>query len=586
MKYIKLYYPVVILLSLVACKANKETSIATFHHKKENNTKYPNQITADEANFTYMFFNATKEKILGNYEVAAALYQKCIDLNPREGAPYYELGMIYDYAKQPKLAIEYSKKAVDLDAENYWYRYMYAQSLAKNGELDAALKQYEILSSKFPEDVDVLFDIANLYLYKGEYLKAIDAYNKVEKKFGINEEISFQKQKAYIKLGDVEKAATEIKKLIEAYPEEIRYYGVLGDLYMANNMYDKAYETFQKVLEKDPDEPYIHLSLSDYYREIGDEAKAFEELKIAFHSKSLTIDNKMSILLTFYDASMRDSVIKKQAYELATILMEAHPNEAKSYTIYADLLYRDKKLEDAYKNYLKAVKLDNSRIAIWNQLLFISGELQDYNAMDSLSNAALEFFPNQALLYFFNGTAKLQKKEYQAAIDILLSGKDFVIDNNPLLTQFYANLGEAYYRIKDYKNSDLYFDKALKIEPNNVLVLNNYSYYLSLRGEKLELAAEMSNLSNKLEPNQPNYQDTYGWILYKQKKYDEALEWLLKAYNNGGKNNSVILEHIGDTYFQLNQIEKAMEFWQKAMKGKGEKSEFLSKKIRDKTLYE
>jgi tetratricopeptide (TPR) repeat protein len=198
---------------------------------------------------------------------------------------------------------------------------------------------------------------------------------------------------------------------------------------------------------------------------------------------------------------------------------------------------------------------------------------------------ALELFPNQALFYFFYGVANIQKQKFQEAVDYLTIGKDFVVKNPPLLSQFYANLGDSYYRLKDHKNSDKYYEKALEIEPNNIYVLNNYSYYLSLRNENLERAEKLSAKANEIEPNQPNYEDTYAWILYKQGKYIAAKEWLEKALENGGKSNAVIVEHLGDVHAKLGNIDKALELWNQA-KTLGETSEFIDKKIADKQLYE
>jgi Tfp pilus assembly protein PilF len=154
-----------------------------------------------------------------------------------------------------------------------------------------------------------------------------------------------------------------------------------------------------------------------------------------------------------------------------------------------------------------------------------------------------------------------------------------------LLSQFFSTLGEAYYRIKKYTESDNAFENALRKNPNDATTLNNYSYYLSERGDKLEKAAEMSAKSNNLQPGQPSYLDTYGWILYKQKKYTEAKEWLKKALDSGGGGNSTILEHYGDVLFQLGEIENAIAYWKKAEENGGA-SEKLKKKIADKNIYE
>ena len=57
---------------------------------------------------------------------------------------------------------------------------------------------------------------------------------------------------------------------------------------------------------------------------------------------------------------------------------------------------------------------------------------------------------------------------------------DKVKDNAQIIIQFYANLGDVLYTLKRTTESFSYYEKALKLDENNVVVLNNYSYYLSL----------------------------------------------------------------------------------------------------------
>jgi tetratricopeptide (TPR) repeat protein len=178
----------------------------------------------------------------------------------------------------------------------------------------------------------------------------------------------------------------------------------------------------------------------------------------------------------------------------------------------------------------------------------------------------------------------VQLKNYQQAVDILTEGKNFVFDKL-LLAQFYANIGDAQNQLKNYTASDSAYNKALETDPNNVYVLNNYAYYLSLRNVNLEKAEQMSKKTNDLEPNNNSYQDTYGWILYQMKKYDDAKIWIGKAIDNGGKNNGTLLEHYGDVLYQLGDKENALKYWQDAKKAGGA-SDFIEKKISEKKLYE
>ena len=202
-----------------------------------------------------------------------------------------------------------------------------------------------------------------------------------------------------------------------------------------------------------------------------------------------------------------------------------------------------------------------------------------------LSEKAFQLFPTNPVYYFFNGVANVRLKNYRKAIESLEIGLEFVVENPPLLAQFYSSLGDNYHSIKQHSHSDSLYDLALEIEPENYQVLNNYSYYLSLRKHNIERAEKMSKKSNQLSPNNASFQDTYAWILYQQKKYKEAKIWIVKAYENGCDLSPVITEHYGDICFQLSEKSQAIIFWKKA-KSLGKGSQFLDKKIAEKTLYE
>ena len=114
-------------------------------------------------------------------------------------------------------------------------------------------------------------------------------------------------------------------------------------------------------------------------------------------------------------------------------------------------------------------------------------------------------------------------------------------------------------------------------------VLNNYSYYLSLRDEKLDYAEQLSKKTILAEPNNSTYLDTYAWILYKQKKYAEALIYIKRAYLNGGDKNDVIVEHYGDIQYKNGNLDEAVQLWEKS-KELGNKSEQLQIKIDTRKL--
>ena len=556
------------------------TSCGIFRHDKKislnENQKLDN---------TSVFIDGCKEKILGNYDKAVIHFLSCIKTDPDNAAALYELAGIYYVQKKDNDAIAFIKKAVKIEPENVWYWQLYAELLVTKKEYKDATAIYEMLAKAHPENMEYYFDWALGYLYSAKYTEAIDVYNIIEQKIGVSEDISIQKEKIYLQQNKFGKAVEEIQKLINAYPSETSYYNYLASLYISNNMTQEAYDVYQKIIKIDPDNANVHLSLADYYRIKGEKEKSYEELKLAFSNVNLDIDSKVKILLSYYALTENSNDLKEQAYTLIDLLIKTHPAEAKAYSVYGDFFYRDKKITEAKDQYLKVLSLDSSRYAVWEQLLLIESELNNNTALENESKRAIELFPEQAGLYLFNGAANYVLKKYDEAILSLNKGITLVVYNDNLLKQFYAYLGDAYYARQDIKEAFSFYDKVLEIDPQNAYILNNYSYYLSLRGEDLDKAEKMAKKAVDLNPDISAYLDTYAWVLYKQGKYGEAETWINKAIETGGSSDPDIMEHLGDVMFKLGQIEKAVDNWKKA-KEKGKGSDLLNKKINDRKLYE
>jgi tetratricopeptide (TPR) repeat protein len=555
--------------------------VSTHAQKRKKKTK---ELSYEaQRKVTELFFDANKQKMLGNYEEAAGLYHSCIKIDQEHAASYFELGGLLTAKDHLSDALPFAQRALELDPENQWYALFTADILMGLNDYRSASKIYLKLSEKAPENVDFLYELATTYLYLNELDKAIETYNKIEAIIGVNEEISVQKEKIFLQMDKLDNAVAELEKLIENYPREQRYLGMLAEVYTANDLTDKAFEVYKRMKNNNPDDPVLHLNLAEYFRKKGDFDASFIELKAAFSSPALNIDNKIQVMMSYYNLTENNDKLIGQAYELLGILTDAHPNDAKAFAMKADFLMRDNRLEEARESFYRTVKLDSSRFMVWNQLINTSYELRDYPIMEKDSRAALELFPNQGVLYLLNGIANNSLKNYQKAVDILNEGELFTRSDTYMNVQLLSVLADAHNNLAQFKESDEAFEKAITKDPNNPLILNNYSYFLSLRAENLERAEEMSKKSNILQPRQASYQDTYAWILYQQGKFEKALEWILKAMESGGQKSGVIVEHYGDILFRLGETEKALEQWKIALELE-DHSDDLAEKLEMKKL--
>ena len=137
---------------------------------------------------------------------------------------------------------------------------------------------------------------------------------------------------------------------------------------------------------------------------------------------------------------------------------------------------------------------------------------------------------------------------------------------------------DVYHNLNNNKMSDESYALALEYNHNNTFVLNNYSYYLALRGENLNLALEMTIRCNDLTRDNPNasFLDTYAWVLYKLEKYDLALMQIEKALQLNS-NSGVLYDHYGDILYAIGDIKSAIVQWKNALVIDGENKDLEDK---------
>lgn len=532
------------------------------------------------------FIEGNKQKILENWEEAEASFNKALKIDPKHDASMYELARIYQRQGRIDDAILLMEDAITIDPNNDWYYMLLADLYRQSRNYEKVADVFKRLSEINPEKMDYRYDLAGIYTIMGEYKEAIAVYDEIEDVIGITEEVSLKKRNLWTNLDNPRKAMDEVEALVEAHPYNTRYLQILAEFYVNKEDYDKALEMYQKVVELDPEDPYIHISLSDLYRKKGNEEKAHEELKLGFANPDLNLESKIQIMITYYTFDQLFNEKKDQAIELAGILNEAHPGDPRSMSLYGDLLYRSGELEKAHEIIKDVLEIDESNYGVWEQKMFIENELQMNQQLAETSKNASELFPMQPLPYLFNGFANYQQKNYEDARKSLETGSKLVVGNDRLQAQFYSTLGDIYNQLGDHEKSDEYYDKALILTPNDEYVLNNYSYYLSLRGINLEKAREMAKRANDIASDNPSFMDTYGWVLYKLGEYAEAEKWVKKAIDHPEDNGAVLLEHYGDILYKLGRVEEAVDYWQKAREAGGETSEYLDQKIQDQKLYE
>ncbi|WP_310391216.1 tetratricopeptide repeat protein [Hymenobacter sp.] len=531
-----------------------------------------------------LFVEGVKFVLLEDYTKALERLLKAYALNPENAAINYKIAEANLLSGNLRDATNYAEASIRLEPKNAYYYLLLANIQASQKQYEGATKTYAALIKQVPNSTNYLFNLADLYLAQNKLPDALTTLEQAEKEFGQVDEISFKKQQIYLKQNKLDLAIAEGDKLIKANPTESRYVLAQAEMYASNNRLPDAVRVAQQALRLDPDSPQAHMILAEVYRQQNQPDESAQQLKLAFASPALDIDERVRILVGYIkQLPSPKEPVNQLARDLAAATIKTHPKEAKAYAVAGDIQTLTDRKKEARDTYLKALRYDNSKFQIWQQVVLIDAELNQTDSLLAHTDRALELFPNQASLWFYNGVAHLLKKQSQKGVKALEHGRRLVVGNAVLLGQFDSQLGDAYHELKEYDKSDAAYEAALVSDPNNVQVLNNYSYFLSLRGEKLDKAKQMSGKVIKQFPDSDTYLDTYAWVLYKMKDYAgarAAFEKIQLATKDGS-----IIEHYGDVLFQLGEREKAVAQWQRARKIGGA-SNLLERKLKDQKLYE
>ncbi|MBC7655147.1 MAG: tetratricopeptide repeat protein [Oligoflexus sp.] len=542
------------------------------------------ELTPEDSNkVTQLFYSGLREKVVQNQTLAIDYFNQILQIDPANYNAFYELGMIYFKRGDLTQAKEFAQKAVTIKTDNEWYWLLNANIYQQQQDfllLDYVLNELIKLA---PKKIEYQFDKANALFMMGKPDEALTLYNKLEQQVGLTDPVLQGRQRIYLKKGNISKASADLEQLIKNNPTDVRYYLFLGDLYFSNHMTVEALSVYQKAKELDENNPFTSIAIAQILESQKKPEQAYEEIKAAFKQESLNIDQKVKIIIKYFDA-FPNPVAFSKAEELSLILTQVHTTDPKSFSLYGDVLYQKQDYKLAQIQYEKALALNKNIYAIWDQLLRIQLFLNDGKILITKGEEALSYFPNQYALYFYTGFGYLQEGNAKQAISYFNNALNFDINNLGIKAQIFSGLGDAYQAENKYKESVIAYEQALSIEPKNTYTLNNYAYYLSLRNQDLVKAEKMSNLSNQLEPNNAAFQDTYAWILFKLKKHDAAKDWMQKAIKNN-PNSATQFEHLGDIFFKLGDVNNALLNWKKSLQINS-KNELLQKKINEKKYFE
>lgn len=569
-------------------------SMTSFAQRKKKAAEDPQASGIKLREAEFYFTEGEKFFILEDYAKALLYYQRTLEITPENATVHYKVAEVLSQSNKQEDLLKASlsiENALKLEKKNKYF-YLLATSIYNSmTAFEKAAAVYETMIKEIKGSEEHLYELAAVYQYANKPEDAIKTYNRAENLLGINEVSSIQKLRIYLESGKTKEGIAEGEKLINAFPDEERFFMAFAEVLSQKGLRSDAIKYLEKFTSSHPDAGNVKMLLAGMYRENNEEQKARPMLLSLFDDNTIELGSKL-IILGSYNTELNQNKTKnisdpeKENFALVLFgkLEKGNPSDPNVHILGGDLFLSTGKNREAQSEYLKAIESGDVNFEVWENLLYLETQLEQFDNAIKHSDEALEMFPNHNMIHYFNGYAHLRKRHYPEALVSLEQAKKLTKSNPKLMGELNSMLGDAYNATKDYDKSDKAYDEALAIDPNNDAVLNNYSYYLSLRKNNLEKAEKMSSLLIKNNPDNPTFLDTYAWVLYSRQKYKEARKIIERAISTGNA-NATHFEHYGDILFQLGDVAGAVQQWEKA-RGLNANSETLNKKIANRKIYE
>lgn len=537
-------------------------------------------LTASDFPYIDKFHEAVREKVVGNYAEAKALFKECIGNYRYQDAVYYGLAEIAKRQNLKTEALEYFVKAHEADPENLHYIQEMTYLQYEKAQFEKARVNFDKLVTAQPRNPQWLYGYAQTLMYARDYEKALEIFNKFQDVMGPVPEVTMTKIDIMEQLGKEDLIEEELLTLKRSQPQNLEILKMVIGFYEDKGEEEKAINLIKELVESDPENGVAHVILAKNYFEERDFDNYFESCLIVAGSPDVKIHDKILLVQPLF--TFENFPAEKIAL-ITTKLAESHPQEARILMLHAESLIDAGKSQEAISYYREALKFESSDYEIWINTLPVLSAFREYEALKMEGELAMAYFPALPFVYYMTAEGFIETGDADEAISILETGQMYVIDDPQQNAKFDMRLGQAYYAKKNIKKADEYFKKALSVfsQPIDQLKL---AY---IRAQHDQQAASNKKIAEQVMNTPDLGGNSYyevAFILMQNKDYDRAERFLKTGIEELKGYKAELYDLLGDVQYKMNYIEAAKENWQLAIE-QGSRNKELNRKIEQSKYY-
>ena len=579
---LKTLIALVVLLATCTIEANAQDKKTLRSEAVDPNSL----LTESEKNSNFYFLDAVRYHLKAQDDSALVALGKAIELDRKnENALFYRARINAENGKD-SLALIDCVKAVELNPNNRDYKDLLGYCYLKQQKFDKAIPLYEEMVKNDRNNTQTLNLLLYMYRQKERYDDVLRILTELENISGKTEEYMLAKVQVYELQGKKKEAYNVLKKYAEENKGNIDNQLMLANWLMNNDRKNEAFAIFSQLLKSHPEDPGVLESVYDYYVATNNAAKAQEIQNDILLNAQTPYQTKESIFKRLLIESEKNKVDSTVMLNLLDKMIAVNPKDAQILELKVGYMIVKQMPQDSINALLERVlAISPGRDNVRFELIKDAWDHQKWDRVIQLAKEGLTKSPSFLAYYYFLGLSYIQKDQPKEALQTLLKGVEQVNNESEpkVVADFYSIIGDLYEKQGNREKAFEAYEKCLEWNPNHINTLNNYAYFLSEKGQDLDKAASMSLKTVMAEPTNSTYLDTYAWILFMQKRYPEALEYIEKAVANDPQEDisAVVLEHAGDIAFMANDVQKALGYWQKALAKDGN-NKLLQQKIKQK----
>ena len=529
-----------------------------------------------EKKFIHHFFLAEKYKVLEEYDKAILEYENCLKLNPKESSVFFEMGKIFFSQGLIKESLDFINQATSLNPNNKWYLFLLQEIFYQTSDKKNQAHTWKKLIGLDSQNQIYYLELIKNYLSSDQIKLALKEITKAKKLFeNNNPELITLEADAYLINNQYEKAIQLLNDANIKDPKNLIFLQKLSEIYVQKSEYEQALLVYDKILEFYPGNS---TALLTSHKILQTQSKFENELEIflkIFKSDQINVDQKINVLFEIFSDNKK---IEKYKDHIPYVLRQCiinYPEQVLFYVLLGDYELLHNNIAESLNNYEKAYSFGLKDKLLYEKILNINLVKQEFNKVLMYSKESIEYFPYNPIFHYYQGISFMYLNDYESSVESFINAIEYVFDDLTLKSELHASLGDVYHKMNKDILSDEQYELALSINPNYIIVLNNYSYYLSLRGgsDNLLKAEKMIEkcISLTKESPQSSFLDTYAWVLFqlsiieqdsnkKIEKLNSSKKVMISCFENGGE-SPVMYEHYGDILFELKDLDGAKKNW-------------------------